>query len=95
MPGLEAVHTLAREPETKRSAIDQPSLAAAAQHAAPQGLADMLRPAAKRALDLLGFASQLMFNTFHNRRLHDWEHSGDLELAYGAARAHNRGMIEW
>jgi uncharacterized protein len=48
-----------------------------------------------RALDLLGFASQLLFNTFHNRRLHDWEHSGDLELAIGTARAHNRGMIEF
>lgn len=48
-----------------------------------------------RALDLLGFASQLVFNTFHNRRLRDWEHSGDLDLAYGAARAHNRGMVEF
>ena len=48
-----------------------------------------------RALDLLGFSSQLVFNTFHNRRLHDWEHSGDLELAYGVARAHNRGMVEF
>jgi predicted TIM-barrel fold metal-dependent hydrolase len=48
-----------------------------------------------RALDILGFASQLVFNTFHNRRLHDWEHSGDLDLAYGAARAHNRGMVEF
>ena len=34
-----------------------------------------------RALDLLGFSSQLVFNTFHNRRLRDWEHSGDAELA--------------
>lgn len=48
-----------------------------------------------RALDLLGFSSQLVFNTFHNRRLHDWEHSGDLDLAYGSARAHNRGMVEF
>ncbi len=48
-----------------------------------------------RALDLLGFSSQLVFNTFHNRRLHDWEHGGDLSFAYGAARAHNRGMIEF
>jgi uncharacterized protein len=47
-----------------------------------------------RALDLLGFASQLVFNTFHNRRLHDWEHS-DIELAIGATRAHNRGMVEF
>ena len=48
-----------------------------------------------RALDLLGFSSQLVFNTFHNRRLRDWEHSGDLDLAYGAAQAHNRGMVEF
>jgi predicted TIM-barrel fold metal-dependent hydrolase len=48
-----------------------------------------------RALDLLGFSSQLVFNTFHNRRLRDWEHGGDLELAVGAARAHNRGMVEF
>ena len=48
-----------------------------------------------RALDLLGFSSQLMFNTFHNRRLHDWEHRSDLDFAYGAARAHNRGMVEF
>jgi uncharacterized protein len=37
----------------------------------------------------------LVFNTFHNSRLHTWEHSGDLDLAYGAARAHNRGMVEF
>jgi predicted TIM-barrel fold metal-dependent hydrolase len=48
-----------------------------------------------RALDLLGFSSQLVFNTFHNRRLHDWEHAGNLELALGTARAHNRGMVEF
>jgi uncharacterized protein len=48
-----------------------------------------------RALDLLGFSSQLVFNTFHNRRLHDWEHGGDADLAVGVARAHNRGMAEF
>ena len=48
-----------------------------------------------RAVDLLGFESQLMFNTFHNRRLFDWEHGDDMEFAYGAARAHNRGMVEF
>jgi predicted TIM-barrel fold metal-dependent hydrolase len=48
-----------------------------------------------RALDLLGFSSQLVFNTFHNSRLHAWEHDSDLDLAYGAAAAHNRGMLEF
>ena len=48
-----------------------------------------------RALDLLGFSSQLVFNTFHNGRLHDLEHAGDIDLVYAAARAHNRGMLEF
>jgi predicted TIM-barrel fold metal-dependent hydrolase len=48
-----------------------------------------------RALDHLGFASQLIFNTFHNSRLYAMEHSGDPELAYAAARAHNRGILEF
>ncbi len=48
-----------------------------------------------RALDLLGFSSQLIFNTFHNGRLHALEHARDDELAYAAARAHNRGMLEF
>ena len=48
-----------------------------------------------RALDLLGFSSQLIFNTFHNRRLRDWEHHYDLDFAYRVARAHNRGMVEF
>ncbi len=53
-----------------------------------------------RVLDFIGVDSQLLFNTFHNSRLYQWEHpdaSGqiDLDLAYGAARAHNRGMTEF
>ncbi|MFN3256198.1 MAG: amidohydrolase family protein [Ilumatobacter sp.] len=53
-----------------------------------------------RVLDFIGVDSQLMFNTFHNSRLYQWEHPGpdggvDLDLAYGAARAHNRGMTEF
>ena len=48
-----------------------------------------------RALDLLGFSSQLVFNTFHNGRLHDLEHRDDVDLAFAAARAHNRGMLEF
>ena len=48
-----------------------------------------------RALELIGVASQLVFNTFYNRRLHDWEHEPDLDFSYGVARAHNRGMVEF
>jgi predicted TIM-barrel fold metal-dependent hydrolase len=48
-----------------------------------------------RALDLLGFASQLVFNTFANKELQRAEHSGDLEYAYGLARAHNRALVDF
>jgi len=48
-----------------------------------------------RALDLLGFASQLVFNTFANKTLQRLEHGDDLELCYGLARAHNRAMVDF
>lgn len=50
------------------------------------------RPA---ALDMLGFASQLLFNTFNNGTLQRLEHGADLDLAYGLARAHNRAMVDF
>jgi predicted TIM-barrel fold metal-dependent hydrolase len=47
-----------------------------------------------RTLDLLGFASQLVFTTFclNNFGLNQGE---DMELAYGAAQAHNRMMMDF
>ena len=48
-----------------------------------------------RALDEIGVASQLIFNTFNNGRLAALERDDDLDVAYGAARAHNRAMVEW
>lgn len=62
MPGLEAVQTLAREPETKRSALTQPLLASGPGLAggSNDGLAAALRPAAKRALDILGAGALLL-----------------------------------
>ena len=48
-----------------------------------------------RALDLLGFRSQLVFNTFLNKYLVRVEHQRDLDFAYGVARAHNRAMVDF
>ncbi|MDH5676687.1 MAG: amidohydrolase [Myxococcales bacterium] len=48
-----------------------------------------------QALDLLGFSTQLIFNTFLNSQLLDAERSGDLDFAYGMARAHNRSMLDF
>ncbi|MBI2169748.1 MAG: amidohydrolase family protein [Actinobacteria bacterium] len=50
------------------------------------------RPA---ALDLLGFTSQLVFNTFGNKYLCSAERGDDLDLAYGIARAHNRFVVDF
>lgn len=48
-----------------------------------------------RALDLLGFSSQLVFNTFYNQTLCAAEHGDDADFAYGLARAHNRAMVDF
>jgi predicted TIM-barrel fold metal-dependent hydrolase len=48
-----------------------------------------------RALDLLGLASQLVFNTFTNKTLQALEHDNDLDLAYGMAWAHNRAVVDF
>jgi len=50
------------------------------------------RPA---ALDLLGFASQLVFTTTYLAPLRDFERSGDLDLMYGLAVAHNRAIVDF
>jgi predicted TIM-barrel fold metal-dependent hydrolase len=50
------------------------------------------RPA---ALDMLGVASQLIFNTFTNKTLQRVEHGDDIDLAYGLARAHNRAIVDF
>jgi predicted TIM-barrel fold metal-dependent hydrolase len=47
------------------------------------------------ALDLLGFESQLVFNTFLNGKLLAAERGDDLDYAYGFARAHNRAIVEF
>jgi uncharacterized protein len=49
-----------------------------------------------QALDLIGVASQLVFNTFINGHLaHLEKHSTDLDLIYGVAEAHNRAMLDF
>jgi predicted TIM-barrel fold metal-dependent hydrolase len=48
-----------------------------------------------KALDLLGFKSQLVFNTFANGTMLRAEHGGDADFAYGVARAHNRAMVDF
>jgi predicted TIM-barrel fold metal-dependent hydrolase len=48
-----------------------------------------------QALDLLGFESQLIFNSSHMKELHDAEHGDDMDYAYGIARAQNRALVDF
>lgn len=58
-------------------------------------LGSFIREDRPRALDLLGFSSQLVFNTFMNGHLVELEHRGDLDFVYGTARAHNRAIVDF
>ena len=48
-----------------------------------------------RSIDLLGFASQLMFTTALLNYSNVLESGPDLDLAYAVARAHTRHMVEF
>ena len=48
-----------------------------------------------RALDLLGFRSQLVFDSFMRFHLRTAEQGNDLDLIYGLARTHNRALVEF
>jgi uncharacterized protein len=58
-------------------------------------LGSFVREDRPRALDLLGFRSQLVFNTFLSAYLCTVEHERDVDFAYGLARAHNRAMVDF
>ena len=50
---------------------------------------------APRALDLLGFASQLVFDTFTSPHVLRFDRDGDHELAVEVAAAQHRAMLDW
>jgi predicted TIM-barrel fold metal-dependent hydrolase len=58
-------------------------------------MGSFLREDRPRALDLLGFASQLVFNTFLSDHFVHYEHQRDAEFTYGVARAHNRAIVDF
>ncbi|MDZ4827044.1 MAG: amidohydrolase family protein [Actinomycetota bacterium] len=47
------------------------------------------------ALDLLGFASQLVFDTFTSPHVLRFDRDGDVELAIALARAQRRAVLDW
>jgi predicted TIM-barrel fold metal-dependent hydrolase len=60
-----------------------------------QALGSYRREDRPAALDRLGFASQLVFNTWTSAELVRAEQRGDGELLFGLARAHNRAIVDF
>jgi predicted TIM-barrel fold metal-dependent hydrolase len=79
-----------RDPEYR--ALDEKEILTRKNWAATGSFLKEDRP---RALDLLGFQSQLLFNTFVNGKLLAAERGPDADYAYGFARAHNRAMADF
>jgi uncharacterized protein len=55
----------------------------------------VLREDRSRALDLLGFAAQLVFTTTYLDPLREFDVNAEVELACAMARAHNRGIVDF
>ena len=84
---------LARQADPEYRARDAEEIMLRKNWAATGAILKEDRPA---ALDMIGVASQLVFNTFVNGHLARLEkHSDDLDLIYGVADAHNRAMRDF
>src|SRR5438477_6543513 len=84
---------LAKRQDPQYRARDEEEIMLRKNWAALGSLAKDERP---RALDYLGFASQLIFNTYVNGYMARLERtSDDMDLIYGFADAHNRAMRDF
>ncbi len=84
---------LAKQGDPDYRARDAEEIMLRKNWAATGALLKQDRPA---ALDLIGVASQLVFNTFVNGHMAELEkHCDDLDLVYGVAEAHNRAMLDF
>jgi uncharacterized protein len=89
-PGIDEALAKQRDPEFRAKDADEillrkNSLAVGA----------VIREDRSRALDLLGFAAQLVFTTTYLDPLREFDTSAEIELASGMARAHNRGIVDF
>jgi predicted TIM-barrel fold metal-dependent hydrolase len=89
-PGIEEALAKQRDPEFRSKDAEEillrkNSLAVGA----------VLRADRSRALDLLGFAAQLVFTTTYLDPLREFDVNAEVELAYAMARAHNRGIVDF
>jgi uncharacterized protein len=83
---------LAKQDDPEWRARDAEEILLRKNHVALGAMRNQDRP---QALDLLGFASQLVFTTTYLGPLRTFERGDDIELAYGLATGHNRGMVDF
>jgi predicted TIM-barrel fold metal-dependent hydrolase len=92
-PARQVEKVLARHADPDYRARDAEELMSRKNWAATGAYFKADRP---KALDLLGFSSQLVFNTFVNGHMARLERtSTDLDLVYGVAETHNRAMLDF
>jgi uncharacterized protein len=83
---------LAKQDDPEFRAKDAEEIMLRKNHIALGAVRNADRPA---ALDLLGFASQLVFTTTYLGPLRSFDRGDDVDLAYALATGHNRGMVDF
>jgi uncharacterized protein len=82
----------ARHADAAYRADDEPQLMLRKNFGATGSFLSEDRPA---ALDMLGFASQLIFDTFTSSPILRFDRDGDYDLAVRLARAQHRAILDW
>ncbi|MDQ3106676.1 MAG: amidohydrolase family protein, partial [Actinomycetota bacterium] len=83
---------IAKQDDPEFRAKDVEELMLRKNHIALGAIRSSDRP---RALDLLGFASQLVFTTTYLGALSRFDRGADVDLSYALATGHNRGMVDF
>ena len=91
-PAPHVQEAIARQRDPDFRAKDPDEIMLRKNHVA---LGAILREDRPQALDLLGFASQLVFTTTYLGALRSFDKDADPELAYGLADGHNRGIVDF
>ena len=92
-PGRRAIDKeRARHADSEYRAEDESQLMLRKNFSATGSFLNVDRP---QALDLLGFSSQLVFDTFTSSPILRFDRDGDYELAVTLARAQHRAILDW
>jgi predicted TIM-barrel fold metal-dependent hydrolase len=83
---------LAKQDDPEWRAKDAEEILLRKNHIALGAIRNQDRP---QALDLLGFASQLVFTTTYLGPLRAFDRGDDVDLAYALATGHNRGIVDF